>query len=189
MNTAMSKRVQVLISTYNGEKYLREQIDSILRQIGDTQISLLIRDDGSTDGTQAILREYAECDECMILVGENIGVNASMRFLMQEADKTCDYFALSDQDDVWQPWKVAEEITMLEGWFPSVPLLAATKSSITDAELHVLGSSIAIQKGVGFYNAMIQNVCPGHTQLFNRSLLEVLLQSDASSANVMDWWI
>ena len=88
------------MSTYNGERYLREQIDSILQQI-DVEIELIIRDDGSNDGTVQIIEEYASKYPCIsYYCGDNVGVGKSFMELLKNAP-TADYYAFSDQDDVW----------------------------------------------------------------------------------------
>ena len=97
----MKTRVQILLSTYNGEKFLEEQLESILNQKGDFLLKILVRDDGSRDGTLEILEKYSKKIEMQIIRGENIGVNNSLRELFMNCDIDCDYFAISDQDDVW----------------------------------------------------------------------------------------
>lgn len=93
--------VQVLISTYNGSNYLSEQLDSILKQ-QDVAVDILIRDDGSTDNTPDILHDYASVyPNVKYILGKNCGVVASFFRLFELADKDHDFYALSDQDDVW----------------------------------------------------------------------------------------
>jgi glycosyltransferase involved in cell wall biosynthesis len=99
------KKIQILLSTYNGEKYLREQLDSFLKLVGSENIKILVRDDGSTDSTLGILDEYSKEYGFKIVKGKNIGVNASLYELFNDCDMSCDYFAISDQDDVWLPYK------------------------------------------------------------------------------------
>ncbi|WP_276834352.1 glycosyltransferase, partial [Massilicoli timonensis] len=97
-----SKRILVLLSAYNGEKYISAQIESILYQKTEHQVDLLIRDDGSNDDTLNILQEYETKypDRIKVVEGENIGYNKSFFWLIQEANGY-DYYSLSDQDDVW----------------------------------------------------------------------------------------
>ena len=108
------------MSTYNGEKYLREQIDSILEQdcerFGKAEIKLLVRDDGSKDTTLDILKEYADNypDKIQYYQGENAGVIKSFFELIQKADDTADYYALADQDDYWMPGKLSAGIDKIE---------------------------------------------------------------------------
>ena len=100
------------MSTYNGKDYLREQIDSILSQDceekADVKLKLLIRDDGSKDGTQEILRKYAAKypDQVNWYQGENIGVIKSFFDLIEKSDEKADYYAFSDQDDYWHKEKL-----------------------------------------------------------------------------------
>lgn len=110
------EKVKVLMSTYNGQKYLREQLDSILNQEG-VDVSLLIRDDGSKDDTLIILSEYEESHSNIeIIRGENIGFAESFMSLVYKANEYDDigYFAFSDQDDIWLKDKLHTAISMLE---------------------------------------------------------------------------
>ena len=93
------KKIEILLSTYNGEKYLREQLDSFISLENYSDVKVLIRDDGSTDSTRAILEEYRIQHGFEVILGDNIGLNASMHLLMLAADRECEYFAFSDQDD------------------------------------------------------------------------------------------
>lgn len=92
--------ITVLMSTYNGEKYLKEQLDSILNQ-EQVDLKLLIRDDGSTDGTVNILKEYENSHtNIKWYSGLNLGCGKSFFQLVLDAPKS-DYYAFVDQDDVW----------------------------------------------------------------------------------------
>lgn len=104
MNT---KSVQVVMSTYNGEKYLKEQIDSILSQEG-VDVRLYIRDDGSSDRTTDILASYQEHKNVKIEKGNNLGFAKSFLTALDECDEA-DYYAFSDQDDVWEKDKLSTE--------------------------------------------------------------------------------
>ncbi len=183
------KRVQILLSTYNGAEYLREQLDSYIAQSFFKQCSVLIRDDGSTDATVDILHEYERRYGFQVFSGENVGVNRSYQWLIDHADLKCDYFALSDQDDVWFPDKIERAVAALQSESDTKPLLYASRSLVTDAELNPIGSSLQPIKGVSFYNAMLQNVCPGHTQVFNKLMLSMLRGQRCSEMVVLDWWI
>lgn len=183
------KKVQILLSTYNGEKYLREQLDSFINQTCFSQIRVLIRDDGSTDGTVDILREYAEKYGFELICGENIGGNASYGALIQASDPECAYFAISDQDDVWLPDKIEIALACLEKNSSNEPALFFSLTNIVDEELNPISKSYMPTRGASFYNAMVQNVCIGHTQVFNAALRELVTQTDCANAHVVDWWI
>lgn len=118
MNT---KSVQVVMSTYNGEKYLKEQIDSILSQEG-VDVRLYIRDDGSSDRTTDILASYQEHKNVKIEKGNNLGFAKSFLTALDECDEA-DYYAFSDQDDVWEKDKLSTAIEILEEESQSTPLL------------------------------------------------------------------
>ncbi|MDE6504999.1 MAG: glycosyltransferase family 2 protein [Clostridia bacterium] len=108
------KTVAVLMSTYNGEKYLREQIDSILNQ-SNVDVRLFVRDDGSSDNTKEILTEYAEKYDVINLdFAENAGVGNSFMNLLYSAPDTFDYYAFADQDDIWESKKLFEATELLQ---------------------------------------------------------------------------
>lgn len=183
------KRVQILISTYNGEKYLREQLNSFLNQTLFERVSVLIRDDGSTDSTVQILCEYQKKYGFKVILGENVGITESMWILLRHSDPAYDYFAFSDQDDVWLPRKLEISCSLLDNQDQLLPLLFASGSRIVDKSLNYLGSSIKIKRGVSYYNAMVQNVAPGHTQVFNRAMRSSLLSKGQDNIHVIDWWL
>jgi len=107
------EKILVMLSTYNGEHYVKTQIDSILHQTG-VEVHLLVRDDGSTDGTLDILRLYRDSNENITLIeAENCGAIWSFYKLMEYA--SCNfpsfrYFAFSDQDDYWYPDKLRRAV-------------------------------------------------------------------------------
>lgn len=109
----MSK-VYIMMSAYNGEKYISEQIDSILRQRG-IEFKLFIRDDGSTDATVKIIQEYRKHDSRIILYqGENIGWKRSFLRLLSKIPDDADYYAFSDQDDIWLDDKIQRALKILK---------------------------------------------------------------------------
>ena len=103
--------VTVLMSTYNGERFLKEQLDSILQQ-QDVDVRLCVRDDGSTDGTMDILLEYADAIE--LTIGNNFGVGNSFMSMVYSANLESDYYAFSDQDDIWMPDKLISAVDELK---------------------------------------------------------------------------
>lgn len=104
--------IDILLPTYNGEKYLKEQLDSILNQTYKN-IRLIISDDCSKDSTPKILEEYRKKDERieLYLQKENIGVVKGIEFLLKKVKSN--YYMLADQDDVWLPIKVEKSIETL----------------------------------------------------------------------------
>ena len=103
--------VLVLMSTYNGEAYLTEQVESILKQ-ADVNVKLLVRDDGSTDNTLRILNKYATEEKLDYITGKNINWMHSFWTLVNMAHGA-DYYAFADQDDIWFPDKLARAVSVL----------------------------------------------------------------------------
>lgn len=182
------KKIQILLSTYNGEAHVREQLDSYTRLENFDEVKVLIRDDGSSDGTRKILHEYAEKYGFEIIEGENVGLNASMHELVQRCDLECKYFSFSDQDDVWLPDKLSRAVKALDALDNSVPNLYAASSSITNDSLKVLGHTLIPKRPLTFYNSMIQNVCVGHTQVCNGELIKILRLHFSPDIYVHDSW-
>ncbi len=185
------KKIVVLLSTYNGEKYLREQIDSILNQKSSHQIDLIVRDDGSYDGTIEILKSYEEKypERVKVNFKENIGYINSFFELIREAEGY-DYYALSDQDDIWLEDKIETAIEACEACAYSGPLLYGSSSFLVNDQLEIMGETQKNLKGITWDNLLIQNFFPGHTQVFNEALCRILkAEVDCSKIYVHDFWI
>ena len=106
-------KVDILMATYEGEKYLREQLESILNQ-SFKEFRLLVSDDFSSDGTRKILNEYVEKDSRVVvfLQNKNVGVVRNFEFLMKKVEN--ELFMFSDQDDVWDKDKLKKSIEKLK---------------------------------------------------------------------------
>ena len=128
--------VAVVISTYNGEKYLREQLDSILKQ-QSVEVSLFVRDDGSSDKTKDILSLYAENhDNISVEFAPNVGVGNSFMNALYNVPDNFDYYAFADQDDIWCENKLSEAVKVLK---ESGKLLYASNQENVDSEGNSLG--------------------------------------------------
>ena len=182
------------MSTYNGEKYLREQIDSILNQ-DYPEISLLIRDDGSTDGTVDILKEYAQkYRDIDYYVGENLGVQNSFFDLMKRADKRAYDYAFADQDDVWLPGKIKRAIELLEREDEKKdkrkPLLYGGRVTYASENLEYTKEMIFHnRKDPGLGNALVENIFIGCTEVFNKELLQLVILHIPKCEILHDWWL
>jgi len=186
---AENPNIEVLMSTYNGEKYLSEQLDSILAQKGCFNLKITVRDDGSSDGTHDILNYYVKEHGISVIYGKNIGVNASMMELVKQSGKDCDYFTFSDQDDVWYDFRLYEAVNSLNALNSTVPLLWSCMEELTDEKLKPFGLMPYPKKLGNFYNAMIQNKTAGHTQVFNQELRNLIVDYPAEKMYVYDWAI
>ncbi|MBO6101263.1 MAG: glycosyltransferase, partial [Spirochaetaceae bacterium] len=116
----MNKSITILLSTYNGEKYIEEQLQSIFAQTCWQNCTLVVRDDGSKDGTLAILKKYEQQGKLRLECGENIGFVRSFFWLINNATEA-DYYSFADQDDVWNVNKVERAVKMLENAASEAP--------------------------------------------------------------------
>lgn len=155
--------ILVLMSTYNGEKYLRQQIDSILKQ-QDVDVKLLVRDDGSTDGTLAILDEYKSKGLLDYYQGENLKPARSFMYLLQNAPAS-DYYAFADQDDVWLPEKLSVAINSLKG-HEKVPALYFCQTQLVDENLNKK-DNVIINPYLTFEESLIYQFIGGCTMVMN----------------------
>lgn len=164
--------VAALMSTYNGEKYLREQLDSILNQ-KDADVHIYIRDDGSTDATLDIIREYvaANPEKISLTAGENRGPGRSFMELLYQVPDTYDYYAFSDQDDVWLEDKLVSGIRFLQECGKE---LYAGNLMCVDAELNPIGPKDRTAPDVSPYGIMVRNEVYGCTMIFSNRLRSLL---------------
>ena len=185
------KRILVMMSTYNGEKYIKEQIESILCQKTDYQIVLRIRDDGSKDKTCDVIEEYVNKypSKVELIKGKNIGYNASFFYLINTADGF-DFYSISDQDDVWMEDKLQIACESIQKVKKDIPILYASTSYLVHNDLIPYGTTRKKERKFSMYNTIIQNICPGHTQVMNNKMINLLKKEiDVSRLYVYDSWI
>jgi len=189
MSAIASPSICVLMSLYNGARYLAEQIESIAAQ-KNVSVFLLGRDDGSSDTSARIFEET--CRKLNVpsrlLTGKNLGPAQSFLDLVYQAARDFDYYSFADQDDVWLDNKLeraAQALAKSNG----KPGLYVCRQYITDANLNIKGLS-RIPDKVGFGNALVQNIALGAATVFNLEALK-LLQSIPRPQNFLmhDWWI
>lgn len=178
------KKVQILLSAYNGKKYLREQIDSLRNQTW-SNLEILIRDDGSTDGTEEILREYEkQYSNIRVFAGKNIGLVQSFFELLELSD--ADYIAFCDQDDVWMEEKIEQAVLAIGGM--EMPVLYCGNKILVDSNLKEIGISDSENMKPGFGNAVVENIATGCTMVLNRKLVEIIKKRIPKKAILHDWW-
>lgn len=108
----MNQKVDILLATYNGEKYIKEQVESILNQTYEN-IQIIISDDCSTDKTRQVLKEYENNEKIKIFYQEkNLGYVKNFEFLLKQVESNL--YMLSDQDDVWKKEKVEKSVEKIE---------------------------------------------------------------------------
>lgn len=179
------KKVQVLLSTYNGEKYLKEQIESILKQ-EEVEVSLLIRDDGSKDHTIEIIKELAKHTKITYYIGENMGPARSFMDLVNKS-ASFDYYAFADQDDVWEPKKLISAICMLEQK-EGEPSLYLSALQIVDENLQAIEMK-QVEGNFSLEGEIIRNFATGCTQVFNKKLCDIIKTYSPTYLIMHDSWI
>lgn len=190
--------IDILLATYNGEKYLSEQIESIINQTYKEWI-LYIRDDGSKDNTINIVKRYVEMHPKKIKFIEDnkSSLGAKMNFAELIRYSKNDYCMFCDQDDFWLPNKI--EITFLkmkeveEIYGKKEPILIHTDLKVVDENLNTINNSFWGYMNLNYkkssLNYMItQNMITGCTMMINKSLVDVV-EVIPSESYMHDWWI
>lgn len=165
--------ISVCIAAYNGEKYLAQQLDSILVQL-DEQDEVILSDDGSDDGTLTIIKDYAEKDARIRLIdGPRSGVIANFEQAIKEAQG--DYIFLADQDDVWFPEKVAETLTFFEK-SPKIDMVVSDLV-IVDEGLKMIRPSYFEYRKIksGFWSNILRNSYIGAGMCFRGQMKKQIL--------------
>lgn len=181
------EKVLVLMSTYNGEKYLSEQLQSLYQQKG-VQVDILVRDDGSTDMTQQILQKEQEAGRLTWYTGENLGPAMSFMNLLQKAP-SYKYYAFCDQDDVWLEDKLKIAIEWLEQQDMQQPVLYYGNTRVVDAQLQPLQISVKEEKMMTFESMLINSNCTGCTMVFNDILRRLVVEKTPTFISMHDAWI
>lgn len=189
-------RVQVLLSSYNGAKFIDAQLQSLMRQ-NVLPYSVLVRDDRSTDGTLGILDIWEKREKSLTVYrgATNLGVVKSFLELLKRADDSAEYIALCDQDDVWLPQKIERAIHSIEG-LPSrkakgaeAPVLYFSRLQYVDESLLPLGQS-PIPEFISLESALVENVATGCSVVITQKLRQVLLEALPENDCLMhDWWL
>lgn len=180
------KKVKVLLSAYNGEKFIKEQIDSILGQTYGN-IEIYVRDDGSKDDTLKILKPYEENGKIHLIKGENVGFIRSFFSLIKQCGEG-DYFAFADQDDVWLPQKVAWAVEMLEQETQDKPLLYFSNYDYYDGNMKFMEHGKAPAVAPSFHNAVVDCMPLGFNSIFNKKAHDMMVKNQPEHSCGHDWW-
>lgn len=172
------------MSTYNGEKYVVQQLDSIF-QSKKTEIGLYVRDDGSKDRTVEILKEYGIEHNVQIEInlGQNVGSAKSFLAALRDCPKA-NYYAFCDQDDVWIDGKLSAAVEQIGK--TDQPVLWCSDYQVTDSELNVMIPSALKQPVQDSMRAVFYNNVPGCTMVFNWALMQELRKVNISNIRMHD---
>ena len=174
----MNMKVAVLISTYNGEKYLLEQIESLLSQEGDFEIQIIIRDDGSSDETLNILKKISKKTNRIIWYqGENIKPAKSYIDLILNCGQY-DFYCFCDQDDYWDSDKIKVGINALKNIYD--PCIYYCNAKLVDDQLNTLGSNVYKKEPYNdIYTTMCASNVIGCTMIMNHALIDYIRKHES----------
>lgn len=182
-------KVVVLLSTYNGEKYLKEQLESIYNQTY-SNIEILVRDDGSEDATLDILKDYQKKGRIRILEGENLGfVGSFMELLKQSQDAP--YYSFADQDDIWEKDKIKRAITILEKEEDKEDKLLMYYSNYDfyNQDMEKIGPP-PLRNNISFLDSLLECANLGMTTIINKQAKDKVIQKiPMQNCLGHDWWI
>ena len=181
------KKIVVMMSTYNGEKYLRTQLDSVFSQ-KNVEVHMLVRDDGSSDSTLSILEEYSKKYQLKYYTGDNLKPAKSFMDLINKVDEY-DYYAFCDQDDYWLDNKLITGIEKIGS--VDVPTLYCCGMDVVDGNLnHVDYYLRKKQFASSFkYSSFFGSEIAGCTMIYNNNLMKYLKMYNPIFLPMHDTWV
>jgi glycosyltransferase involved in cell wall biosynthesis len=184
--------VTILLGTLNGERFLPEQLASLERQTFKNW-KLIASDDGSSDGTKSILHAFQKTFEpgkVEIIAGPRRGAPANFLFLASAENLDSDFYAFCDQDDVWEPDKLARAVDLLEKAGSDIPALYGSRTRLIDENGNETGFSPLFRKEPDFECALVQSILGGNTIVFNQRARELVAFCGADvDVPSHDWWL
>lgn len=178
------KTVAVLMSTYNGSKYVFQQIESVLNQ-ESVNVDLYIRDDGSSDDTVKIIKSIKD-KRIKLIEGRNLGVIGSF-FCLINMVPDYQYYAFSDQDDVWKADKLFEAVKPMNN--EEKAELSIGSYYLVDEHLTKITPNIRIQQNYNLVKTIVYNAPLGCTMVYNRKMMEYLKMYTPSCCRMHDHWL
>jgi glycosyltransferase involved in cell wall biosynthesis len=187
----MSAHAVILLGSHNGERFLAEQLKSFSAQTHETW-SLLVSDDRSTDMTREVVGQFSQAcsgHNINLIEGPKQGFARNFFQLMEKADPTAEYFALSDQDDIWLPGKLQRAIEVLAPLPAEKPALYCGRSFLIDENGSRIGRSPHFSRPPSFGNALLQNIASGNTMVFNAAARRLAVEASVAGLPYHDWWL
>jgi glycosyltransferase involved in cell wall biosynthesis len=183
--------IAILMATYNGARFLSEQLETIRAQV-HSNWSLWASDDGSRDTTLTTLKAFqGTCDthRVSIVNGPRQGFVRNFLSLACNTAIEADYFAFCDQDDIWLPDKLGRAVTLLDDNPADKPAVYTGRTEIMTEDGVVTGLSPLFARKPDFRNALVQSIGGGNTIVFNRAARDLLLMAGADlDVPSHDWW-
>lgn len=173
----------------NGQDYLPNQLQSFLEQTYK-HWSLYVSDDGSEDATVKIIDDFFSSHldvQGGLSPGPCRGFCQNFQSLINNQEIQSEYYAFSDQDDIWLPEKLQKAVEYLNSVPADIPALYCSSTTLIDSENHTIGESLHPRKPLGFANALLHNIASGNTMVFNHRARELLRAASSDMMVVHDW--
>jgi glycosyltransferase involved in cell wall biosynthesis len=187
-----SPRIAILMCTYNGATYLKDQLDSIQDQ-DYKNWTLYVNDDGSKDLTLDVLKGYQKkwgLKKLIIRRGPKKGFCQNFLQIIRDKKINADLYFLSDQDDIWMPHKLSHAIKKISKLDPLKPILYCARTTYVSSDAkRILGQSDIFLKPPSFRNAIIQSIAGGNTMAFNNHLKDRVRKYPRAEVVSHDWWL
>ena len=178
--------------TYNGSRFLEEQLASVAAQ-DYPNWTLVVSDDGSTDGTLDILQAWRQkCQPLRLATvqGPRGGFVANFLSFVAKTSVLADYYSFADQDDIWEVDKLSRAVAWLDTVDPALPALYCARTRLVDSENREIGLSPLFARKPSFANALVQSIAGGNTMVFNEATRRLLADAGVTSGVVShDWWL
>ena len=191
VNSLESPKVCILMGTYNGARFLHEQLDSLEAQNHPNWV-VVASDDGSKDQTMSILHRYqANWPQGKLVIknGPQKGFCQNFLSLACDPDIKADYYAFCDQDDVWLPEKLTVALSTIGGNESiDVPFLYCGRTTYVTEELKPCGTSPLFVFPPSFRNALVQSIAGGNTMVFNQAAKTLIEKAGIQNVPSHDWW-
>jgi len=184
-------KVAILLCTYNGADFLALQLDSIVQQIHKDWV-IYASDDGSSDATLSILQRYQQklgAERLIVQQGPRQGFAQNFMSLIKNPMIKADYYAFSDQDDIWFEDKLERGLAGLSSTSPTLPALFCSRTRLVDASGRVIGYSPLFTKAPSFRNALVQSLGGGNTMLLNTAARDLLAKTPDDAHIVSHDWL
>ena len=185
----MNKKIAVIMCTYNGEKFLNKQLSSFINQ-SYKNWDLFIFDDKSTDGTVDIIEDFIKehVNIHLSINADTLGYAQNFLEAIKKISSTFDYYAFSDQDDIWCDDKLKVAIQALNKNHDHSPKLYCSRTELIDQNDNFMGYSPLFKKKPTFQNSLVQSIAGGNTMVFNKQVFEIIKSDTPISVISHDWY-
>jgi glycosyltransferase involved in cell wall biosynthesis len=184
--------VAILLCTFNGAGFLPAQLSSYTNQVL-TDWRIYASDDGSSDDTRALLARFQQhlgSSRMEMRNGPSKGYVANFLSLACDPSISADYYAFSDQDDIWEPQKLSRAVDWLQSVASQIPAAYCSRTRLIDEDGQECGFSPEFRRKPDFKNALVQSIAGGNTMVFNRAAKDLLMAGGpAAHVPSHDWWL